>query len=176
MEEKNILEMWKCKWNINGGDELFRDFYVQNYNDIFTKMNKNKESNFNLKKIYLIILLVDIVINLACLFVYIINNWGQVGTVFLFVPAISSFSFFIMTWITKPIIQWEKIKRYQETWVRHSINYNKMTIEMIKYCFNTQEYKDAVNINQIFVEQIILIWQESRKKFEYNMVEEDFFD
>lgn len=139
------------------------------------KEAKNKAWNFRIKKICVVgYILISIVF-----FMYLINikeilsgwielpipdvNWTNIGVMFM--------AYFIWGTILAGIMKWTEVKKFQETWKRHSNHRFQVEMEMFKYITQYGEY-NGVDANEKFIEKLMKIWEGNQKKFSNNMDKE----
>lgn len=168
-KDKIIYEYWEKVWEDQTGREnendVFKTVFKGNYDDVVLKDNKNRKKNFRLKKSFVVVLILGFVTFVAMsLWIYL--NDGQM------VSVIENSIFFVLfLWGAGIINKWLDIKKYQETWVRHSTHKHKMEMEMLRYAEYIGEYNtlDEKKRMKTFMEQIIKIADENQTKFENNM-------
>lgn len=173
-----IFQEWSRKWNNNNKGEKDKYFFwlmEYDYNETCQKEAKNKAWNFRIKKICVAgYILISIVF-----FMYLINikeilsgwielpipdvNWTNIGVMFM--------AYFIWGTTLAGIMKWTEVKKFQETWKRHSNHRFQVEMEMFKYITQYGEY-NGVDANEKFIEKLMKIWEGNQKKFSNNMDKE----
>ena len=90
-------------------------------------------------------------------------NWTNIGVMFM--------AYFIWGTILAGIMKWTEVKKFQETWKRHSNHRFQVEMEMFKYITQYGEY-NGVDANEKFIEKLMKIWEGNQKKFSNNMDKE----
>lgn len=166
-QRKSLLEHWEEKWtNEAGGEELnvFFDFYKKVYNTVESKNESNKEDNYWYKSCFLIVLITGFVFYMWFL-VYSFKR-GEGSFVSL------GFVLMAFIWLETIISKWLDIKKYQETWARHSWNLHMMKREMLYFISQIEPYGN-VEDKRTFIKQIMEIWDKNQEKFVHNMEEKE---
>ena len=173
-----IFQEWSRKWNNNNKGEKDKWFFwlvEYDYNETCQKEAKNKDWNFRIKKICVAgYILISIVF-----FMYLINikeilsgwiklpipdvNWTNISVMLM--------AYFIWGTILAGIMKWADVKKFQETWKRHSNHRFQVEMEMFKYITQYGEYNGA-DANEKFIEKLMKIWEGNQKKFSDNMDKE----
>lgn len=184
--ENGILPKWKNQWeNAEGFDkeeDLFYGLFVKTYENVDKQTDKNRILNFQWKKFFLIIFLLNPLLKIVLTFLSILfgilekyyplfskafvivselNGW----TVSLVEYAAFTFIWFLFAAV---IAKWLDIKKYQETWVRHSDHKQKLESEMLKFIYKLDIYETGP-VREKFMKEIIKIWDENQKVFSNNM-------
>ena len=73
--------------------------------------------------------------------------------------------------------KWMEIKKYNETWIRHSVHKQKLDAEMLKYLEEIKEYEifsmlEREEKQKVFIYRVIQIWEDNHKIFKENMKRE----
>lgn len=171
--KRKILKTWEDEWNNlpplenKECDEIFLAFFKDNYDYIQYKKKANKFKNFLWKDLFLLILAVGTIIFLKEAFHFFIIEENSLivtgtGVVFLIVTLLSAFL----------IVKWIDVKKYQETWARHSLHKYLLEQEMLRFILNIENY-NRVDKKRIFVVAVQKIWEENQKKFTDNMTEKE---
>lgn len=181
-----ILETLEKEWmNSENSDEtkdIFFIYFQKSFEYTKKKETKNRDKNFKWKKVFLIIL-VSIPI-LKILLVFIKTLMTLIGYTGIFFSIVSSLSTallgdtgnlfgnigLIILWLilVAVIAKWLDVKKYQETWVRHSNHKHKLEIEMLKFIYKLDTYSSG-DIREKFMIEIMKIWDENQKVFSDNM-------
>lgn len=186
-EEEDILfYTWKSEWipseNNDEIKDIFFDYFKRAYEYADKKATENRDNNFKWKTAFLIIL-VSIPI-LKILLVFIKTLMPLIGYTGIFFPIVSSLSTallgdtgnlvgnigLIILWLilVAVIAKWLDVKKYQETWVRHSNHKHKLETEMLKFIYKLDTYSSG-DIREKFMIEIMKIWDENQKVFSDNM-------
>lgn len=168
--QDKIFNTWKKQWTSDyheNEQDFFLYTFVENYAFVKKKIKKNKKKNFLYKQLFLSSLLLVVVFVLGYTlhalllekekgisWSQIILIWGSIGGSFALLSAI--------------IAKWLDIKKYQETWIRHSTHKYKLDREMLLYVHQLAPYNKE-NRKFRFVEKVVEIWDENQIKFMENM-------
>ncbi len=169
MEDENVrlFNQWKQKWeNEARTDELetFFELYQEVFQSVLCKMNKNKEKNYAYKKCFLGALVVGFLLYTCFMvFCFIRKESSFVNLGFILAAFI---------WLETIISKWLDIKKYQETWARHSWNLYMMKREMLCFVNQIKPYGNTED-RKIFVERILNIWDKNQEKFVHNLEERE---
>lgn len=93
-------------------------------------------------------------------------------------PIYSTTIYVIAVIMTGILNKWINVKRYQETWIRHSNHRHQLDMEILKFLEKLEEYSglDFQEQKILFKKNIIAIWNGNQKKFEENMKNEEKLD
>lgn len=178
-----IFKEWKEEYQRNyfeiDRNDIFYKCFEQSYKDSCEKLEKNKKNNFSMKyKSLLPFIIITIIFfggklisNIHMLMVSkdIWKALGKMDWSF----SISGTVFYVLALIlTASIIKWIDVKKYQETWVRHSNQKYQMEREMYKFIDGLGEYYSNEFKIKKFKKNIIKIWDDNQKKFLDNMKNE----
>ncbi len=170
-QKEQLLEEWKEEWKKpSGGKDLntFFELFVPVYEFVFWAKEDNKSENFRWKKCFLYLLIFCWVVYVS-LFVY--HLFWKDDTKFLSLAGIS-FSIVLLIFLSSIISKWLDIKKYQETWARHSGHLNMMELEMMRFISNIAPY-NGQDKKLKFAENILKIWGLNQDKFVHNMEEKE---
>ena len=155
--------------NRNAEEDIFLKLYKEIYESCSYKASKNKNRNHFFKLIFVIVLAGfyfraiityrDIYLEKENLCTNIVSS----GAMFLFV-----------VWGASIINKWIDIKKYQETWVRHSNHFFMLKREMIKFIEEMEPYEvyppqTDEQMAKKFIENILKIGETNQKRFSDNM-------
>lgn len=165
--QTKLYQEWQKKWSSERGkgksmqNDMFLSLYHTTYNYTKAKVKVNKGMNFLIKGAFVIVLLFGLTITL--------KHVVQSQTVFTVVR--DTISFALVIWACGIVSKWNDIKKYQETWVRHSVHLYRMNQEMIKYVEVMAPYKEGISEynEKLFVKKILEIWAGNQEKFVDNM-------
>lgn len=179
-----IFAEWKDKWNAevnSDGDEEKEDdspFYrLFCYDYIYTVNGaiRNEYKNFRMKWIstYLV-RIIPILLFCRLAFMYIkgteyIKELIEKNTD-LFLKA-ETVVFFAIVLLMASIADWINVKKYQETWRRHSEHRYEIEMQMFRYISNMGEYGSS-DRNEKFIDAIMKTWGRNQKNFNNNMKQE----
>ena len=112
------------------------------------------------KDLFLLILAVGTIIFLKEAFHFFIIEENSLivtgtGVVFLIVTLLSAVL----------IVKWIDVKKYQETWARHSLHKYLLEQEMLRFILNIENY-NRVDKKRIFVVAVQKIWEENQKNLQ----------
>lgn len=71
-------------------------------------------------------------------------------------------------WLSAVISKWIDIKKYQETWGRHSTHVQRMENEMLTFYYGFSPY-DVPDRKDIFIKNMQKIWAGNQDKFRDNI-------
>lgn len=186
--KKEIFNCWEKEWkNVSGYIEqkdLFFHLFIDIYEHIQRKEKDNRMNNFKWKRLFIVMLAAGPVM------VFIVNILPRIvvkiGFIFK-IPFLSGLDNQIITeglleelffgvegvvlWIFIAFLiqKWLNVKKYQETWVRHSDQKLALEQEMIKFVYEIDGYEDQNTKRKLFVERCLEIWKINQKKFSDNM-------
>lgn len=170
---RDILKYWMDAWNNSDGDVFFRECFKETYIDVLEKAEKSKNNN---KRFKLCFLLVHVFCVIAFLIIFASVTWRKecieqrLHITWHWFDALCLLVLFIVLaiWLGAVISKWIDIKKYQETWARHSTHKQLLDTEMLMYCYGLEPY-DQVDKNRVFICRIMEIWTQNQNKFKDNM-------
>ena len=143
--------------------KLFFEMFEKTYFYAIDKDEYNQKMNFRMKIIFLIVLTVGIV---ACIAFEVWSAFFSQNVVQnLIQNGLLLFAVFLVALI---IGKWIDMKKYQETWIRHSEHKHMLEREMLLYILKLEPYHVG-DAETIFMERTIQIWDANQKKFVDNM-------
>ena len=179
-ENKNdkIFTCWKKKWKSqqNDDEDIFYDMVAKTYAEFLEKSNKNREKNFSVKRLALIMVgLIALFEILAVIIIFFpvvdifkipfatLNSSDRI--IFLGVLAAS------LTAIVTAYMKWIDVKKYQETWSRHSVGFHNMQAEMMRFCYDLNPYDEINELKKKkeFMNRMLKIWDDNYLLFQMNM-------
>lgn len=179
-----LYKEWEKVWLSDEIDEekakndLFFQLFTYDYKYSYEDAEYNKWKNFKTKRWCMIPFLIATGMFLLNIIVYNVCVFINAGSFVKFVKAMDwSFSIYstafyaIALIITYLIIKWLDVKKYQETWIRHSEHKYAVEMEMFKYINGMGNYYH-INRKKYFVENIMKIWDANQNKFIENMKKE----
>ena len=163
MGEQIIENTGVISLSMKEGQELFEKLFETNYKYIKNKVQYNKIKNFQRKYLFVGILLAGIVLYIVFAIYNLFNGESQ-GKIL-----IENGVVFVLTGLLCVVVsKILDIKKYQETWVRHSRHQYLLEKEMIKYVCRLSPYGD-INRNEEFIKNSLKIWEGNHQKFVENM-------
>lgn len=187
-ERKRNFEEFEKEWRKNnnqGTDEIFIRNLESGYNEICRKIKKNKRKNFQMKLLCLTPFCIITILFVVVIFKYNIEVYSMSKSFSGFLeksnwtfPIYSTTIYVIAVIMTGIFNKWINVKKYQETWVRHSNHRHQLDIEILKYLEKLEEYRN-LNLEEqkiLFKKNIIAIWNGNQKKFNENMENEEKLD
>lgn len=173
-EEKEwLLQEWENEWKRlpmlknKEYNEHFGNLFKGTYEYVQYKREINKFKNFLWKGFFLIVLFAGLFIGLISGLHFFIpegNNLAVTGRGVLYLAVVFSLVFLISKWID--------IKKYQETWARHSQHHYLLEQELLKFIFDLEPYGGG-NKKEKFIESVQRIWEGNQKKFTENMTNKE---
>ncbi|MCI8399271.1 MAG: hypothetical protein HFF90_07710 [Oscillibacter sp.] len=183
--------MWKNQWRkdtgeISGAETVFLDFFEVVYNETKEKSKQNRQKNFMVKNTFigcLFLLAVSLVVipyyAIARKSLISINDLTFLNAQILLVGG--TFLFAIHKIIS--------VKKYQETWSRHSRTLYKYQLTMMYYLLGSlpaqisqpanecpsdqSDRSNKLKLRKIFIDQILQIADGNLQKFSHNMEENE---
>lgn len=187
-KNKKIINCWEKKWkNISGYTEEIDPFFSlfkETYEIVQNKEDKNRINNFKWKKRFIWILAI---VPGSMLIVNILPRWfAEIGFIFN-IPILINLGNRIMSkgllqeflfsleggliWILGAFLiqKWLNVKKYQETWARHSDQKLAVDQEMVKFIYEIGGYENQNNKRKLFIERCLEIWKVNQEKFSDNI-------
>lgn len=179
-----LFKEWEDAWlsgeedREKAEDEIFFQLFTYDYKYSYAKEKYNKRKNFRIKLLCMLPFASATVIFLVSIIAYNVSVFIKAGDFVSFVENMDwSFSIYSTAFygaaliITYLIIKWLDVKKYQETWIRHSKHKYAVEMEMFRYINGMGNYCYE-NRKKYFVENIMKIWDANRTKFAENMEKE----
>lgn len=168
-DKHELLELWEREWE-NCSDienDYYNSYFVKlfkdNYEFVKSKTEINKIKNFFGKKVFLVIIIIGVIgylISILQLFDKVNNGLVAVGE--------STFCLIAVYLVASVAVKWMDVKKYQETWARHSKHKYQVEQEMMKFILQMNPYEKEGRKRE-FVKRIGDIWGANQKKFNDNM-------
>ena len=192
---------WKDDEFYDKEKDFFYPLFVETYDLVKEKAEENKRKNFKWKRRTLwgtgIFILSVFLIN--CL----MDIWGQDDTIWLenlpfigclvkihgirlILRTVVSFArnvgrfcssseqfIFLCALLSAFFFGWINVRKYQETWVRHRHHKYKFDRELFRYTQGLKPYHCKENRKQVFIDNILKIWDGNSERFEKNMKKEN---
>lgn len=166
-----LYQIWKEVWKmeakkisreiIGNKEDLFCELFENAYYFAKNEKSVNKKKNFKGKGIFFIVLLGGI---LAYSVLSILDAFSSISITFIDKTEVLLGLFLIALIIGK----WLDVKKYQETWVRHSQQEYLIEKEMLLFLYRMGPYQESKRA-LIFMERIVEIWDANEQKFVQNM-------
>lgn len=172
-DKEKLMEEWNKEWETlpksqnKHYDKYFPELFKDNYAYVKYKAETNKFKNFLWKCLFLLILVIGIAILFREAANYLIIEENKL--IITGMGAIYLLAFFLFAFV---ILKWMDIKKYQETWARHSRHKYLLEQEMLKFIMNIGEYAVA-DKKEVFIAAVIKIWEGNQKKFTDNMTNKE---
>lgn len=123
-QKKSIFDEWKFQWiskQEDGNLHIFYELFQEVYSYTLYSMTDNKKKNDKYKKAFLLILILGFLGILGYIVLFIYSFFYKKGTL----PVVKEnsllmVSLILLIFLSIIISKWLDIKKYQETWVRHS--------------------------------------------------------
>lgn len=176
-----IFEEWEKQWKPNpkAENDYFFKLFKYDYEDTCRKIKRNKRKNFRMKFISLLPLFILVFLFIIGILMYNRNMYVESTSLGEFFqknnwsfPVFSTSLYTIVVILTAVIAKWIGVKKYQETWTRHSNHKYAIDIEMYKFIERVDEYSDS-NRKKYFKKNIMRTWNENQYKFSANMKSEE---
>lgn len=185
---KNNFEEFEKEWRKNDNqeiDEIFIKSLKSDYDEICRKIKRNKRKNFQMKMLCLIPFCIITVLFIVIIIKYNMEVYSVSKSFSGFLkkanwtfPIYSTTIYVIAVIMTRIFNKWINVKKYQETWIRHSNHRHQLDIEILKFLEKLEDYDnlDREERKILFKINIITIWNGNQKKFEENMKNEEKLD
>ena len=174
---KYFLEKWGKTANEN--DKMFYKLLEEDYKITCKKIRINKRKNFNMK--FFCLFLPVIIFTVGFIVVFILGNQISIHTSKVIYKLNWKFNLYITTYyiiliiLTRIFSRWINVKKYHETWIRHSAHRYELDEEIVEFVEKMECYEES-NIEErkkIFKRNILNLWNKDQKKFEENMRNEE---
>ena len=171
-EKSDIFEQWEKSWKSGKSEfdeevEKFSFEFIKSvYQTTSEKAEKNESKNFQVKKCLLIVVMIEAFIYFLFFVVAFLGKVG-IGENILLLAAFS-----LVYWAFE---KWIRVKKYQETWVRHSVHLLRLKSEMISFIWRVPPYDQMCLLDrkQRFLERFVELEKENADKFAGNMANEE---
>lgn len=172
--QRELYKKWEEKWNkIRKSIGIEEDIFLALYKEIFErcsyKANNNKFKNNFFKFLFIGILGVGFVV-IIWLFIGRNSDQDKILT-----DVVSSGAVFLLIiWGASIVNKWIEIKKYQETWIRHSDHMYMLEKEMLKFIEEMEPYEvypartDEQRVKK-FIQNILDIEKSNQDVFSQNM-------
>ena len=178
---KKYLNYFQEKWEktANKNDRMFYKLLEEDYKITCRKIKKNKRKNFSMK--FICLFLPVIIFTVGFIVIIILGNQNNIQIsrgiykpnwkVNLYITGY----YIILLVLTRIFSRWINVKKYQETWIRHSTHRYELDEEMFKFVEKMECYEE-LNIEErkkVFKGNILKLWNKDQKKFDENMKDEE---
>ncbi len=156
---KIIYDVWKKCWDESKVKmDLFDNVFSEAYKKTYIKKEKNKMKNFLSKAIFVGIIIVFIV---AMVIQFYKNNTEIELEQIIW----NGGSLLLLCLVCAVISKWIDVKKYQETWSRHSRHLYLMQKEMFFYIYDLEHYHAVSEKEALFVKNILAVWEDNQNQF-----------
>lgn len=170
-----IFQYWETTWknrneknDENSIETHFYNLFVENYQYVLSKKEKNKIRNFLWKSIFVIVLLITCVGYMLLFYYFYVNK--QIGFMQTIISGGSMVTFNILG--CGVVAKWLDIKKYQSTWVRHTCLLQQMRYEMLLYSYEMKHYSQFDRETE-FILRILKLWNANIDRFIKDMVQNE---
>lgn len=170
LQKEKLLSKWLECWKIDGTNDnldVFLSLFTAIHKDIEKLKEYNKQQNIKWKKRFLYIVLISYGVYMG-FFVYYLCKGNDKFSVLVG----NSLIFILIIFLSSIISKWIDIKKYQETWVRHSLHLHILDTEMMRFICQMEPYNTS-DRRIIFIERVLNIWDKNEDKFVHNMEEKE---
>lgn len=174
IKKGELFEEWKKQWETQTGNnklDTFFSLFSSVYWYVWYSKEINKDKNFRVKRVFLFIPIVGVLMCFAC-FIRNIFCEGNSQLSDLMENGLLIISLILLTFLGVIISKWLDIKKYQETWARHSWHLHMMEMEMLRFIDHFEPYNN-MDSKITFAERIIKIWDMNEEKFVHNMEDKE---
>lgn len=174
IKKEKLFEEWKKLWEMEIGNnklDTFFSLFSSVYWYVWYSKEINKYKNFRMKRVFLFIPIVGVLMCFTC-FVRNILCEGNSQLSDLMENSLLIISLILLIFFGIIISKWLDIKKYQETWARHSWHLHMMEVEMLRFIDHFEPYNN-VDSRITFAERIIKIWDMNEEKFVHNMEDKE---
>lgn len=172
-DKEELLSVWEKEWRKlpQGENTYYDDLFIRLFKDTYRYVKQrgesNKTKNFAWKYGFLTIFIIG-------LFLYI-RFYQYLHTLNINEAAIlgeSALYLIFFSLLAAVVGKWIDIRKYQETWARHSTHRHLLEQEMLKFILEIGAYHGA-DKKKKFIMNIQKIWESNQKKFNRNMTEKE---
>lgn len=162
--QNDILENWKKAWEEQNGDGYIKGLVSEIFEMVVEKEEDNKCKNIGFKLCFLGIHGIALFVTLVTEIFFACKgySWSKIF-------GILAFYIVIAVWGSAVVSKWIDIKKYQETWARHSRHHHEMEREMLLFCYGMPPYERLKNAKEIFINNMLRIWSDNQERFNVNM-------
>lgn len=174
-QQEDLLNYWENEWveisnkEPNDYDSYFLELFKRTYQYVLRKEKENKKKNFLWKKIFLGTVVAVIIIFL----VFVFYNYFYLQKTEDFDWMIFGIAVLAILFLFAGIIaKWMDVKKYQETWARHSMHKFYLKQEMMKFIYQLPPYH-GTRRKEIFIRHTLKIWKNNQLEFYRNMTNKE---
>ncbi len=149
-------------------DMVFCRMFCNSYHATKLKAERNRQKNFFWKKAFLVVLSIGMASFLAWSF----GVWGSTGGEIEEIILKNGIFLLGITLFCRILAKWIDVKKYQETWVRHSGTQHALEVEMLLFISQLEPYQ-ASNRKTVFFSRTLEIWNKNQGKFGSNMEDKE---
>lgn len=174
---KYFLEKWGKTANEN--DKMFYKLLEEDYKITCKKIKINKRKNFNMN--FFCLFLPVIIFTVGFIVVFILGNQISIHTSKVIYKLNWKFNLYIIVYyiilmiLTRIFSRWINVKKYHETWIRHSGHRYELDEEIFKFIEKMECYEESnrEERKKLFKRNILNLWNKDQKEFEKNMRNEE---
>lgn len=162
--QNDILENWKKAWEEQNGDDYIKGLVSEIFETVVEKEGDNKCKNIGFKLCFLGIHGIALFVTFVTEIFFACKgySWSKIF-------GILAFYIVIAVWGSAVVSKWIDIKKYQETWARHSRHHHEMEREMLLFCYGMPPYERLKNAKEAFINNMLRIWSDNQERFNVNM-------
>lgn len=162
--QNDILENWKKAWEEQNGDDYIKGLVSEIFETVVEKEEDNKCKNIGFKLCFLGIHGIALFVTLVTEIFFACKgySWSKIF-------GILAFYIVIAVWGSAVVSKWIDIKKYQETWARHSRHHHEMEREMLLFCYGLPPYERLKTAKETFINNMLRIWSDNQERFNVNM-------
>lgn len=165
-KRKEIFERWKEVWKSENNPcynlEDFYNLFVSGYEYTCASKDFNKLKNEQWKKCFV----AAVILGIGYVVWIISNTFIRGGAVSVLLE--NSLFLIPLVMLGGVVSKWIDIKKYQETWSRHSRHQHLLLTEMLKFISALEPY-DCSDKRLVFTRNVLCIWENNQMKFVQNM-------
>lgn len=165
--DMKILAAWETCWNSHKkGAGIFQETFCKAYEESRRKKTENKDSNRKWKKAFIIIVLLVAISDFIILYMFI---FGKLKVLYV---AYMGNVLIILGLVCGAVAKWIEIKKFQETWARHSKTIFLLKKEMLMFIGDLGPY-DSIDKQEVFMMRVLAVWEKNENKFCENMEQKE---
>lgn len=163
-KQSSLYHSWDNKWDNqnNQSYNVFFELYKETYELTKKKQESNRYGNIFWKGIFILTLF-----SALAVFVWMIFARKEEALSAMLVDR--GVFLLVLTLGAGIVAKWLDVKRYQETWSRHSKTLHRMNMEMLAFVSELPPYQIYNNPRKRFIERISIIWNDNQIQFSENM-------
>lgn len=164
--KKELLDLWSRKWNMSQTEEkkYFCKLLHCTYGWIKCNAKVHRKKNFIAKFLFLAVSLLGFS-GYGTFFIWNILKDSNSAVITLLENGIL---LLLIIGFSRILTKWIDVKKYQETWARHSTHQFLLEKEMLQYIFDLEPY-DSDEKDKTFMTRFLAIEAMNQEKFAQNM-------